>query len=370
MIFTDDQEEFPLSEGYMHTASEDLSIWVERFIEQCMLDAVSEKTIKSYKEALEPFIDFSKMHVDTTIEEISARYINRYLQYYQNRLVDILVENKKIESTDLEIVKAEIKKSKLGKNDANFYIAEQCENSLLHRSTVLKMFLKFISEKNQEEIDYTKLFRNIVKINISEKDTKHLTAEELDEIVNFISEWTSKHKRFKPRSEPQHAYRDALLLLLYAYTGARSEEVVLIRLEDITELTHNKKRFYAIKIKHGKGGKTRSIAVLKTKISKYIDYLRENLPSEKYYISSIFEKGIYINKPYHQDNIRKFSNYILNDALGIKKTGLHVFRRSYATKRLTKDNINIALVAKELGHSVAMLEQHYFKHDVTDSIQE
>ena len=369
MNFTDDPEDYRLIEDKEGSTRSNLEIWHRRFVEQAESDGLNTKSIKSYNEALLPFFEFTDIYKDVKMDDIAARFINRFLMHYQCDLARELYDKKKLELERYDKVRQELSEKKIGKNDTNFYVLEEFESTLLHRTTVLKMFLKFISTKNQEMHDYTRYFSNIKKITIAEKDTKHLTVDELDEVVDFIDKWPSCHRKYKPNSIIQDAYRNALLLLLYTYTGARSEEVVLIKLEDITEFSYKGKEFFAVKIKHGKGGKTRSIGVKREKLVKYIDYLKENLPSDDFYISALYENGMYINKPYHQNNIRKFSNYILQDALGIHKSGLHVYRRGYATKRLTKDNINIALVAKELGHSVAMLEKHYFKHDVTDTIQ-
>lgn len=367
MQFIDDEQLSPLSSG---TIDEDINFWVNQFLENKEVEKVAPKTLKSYRQALDSFQDFVKRHSDNNaIENIGAKFINRYLIEYQAQLAIALLQENKISIKDYNIVTKQKDKKFLGKNDALFEILKEFENTLTHRTTVVKMLLKFISENNSDSHDYVIIFHQIAKIKSKEKFTDYLTLQEMDEVIDFMTVWVNVYKKYKPRSSERYAYRESLLMLLYVLTGARSEEVVKIKLEDIKEFEHRSKSYYRIRIQEGKGSKIREVAVEADFIKRHIKFLRAELPENCYYLSSTYSHGAYLNKPHHQDNIRKFGNYILK-ILGINKSGLHTFRRAYATKRVVQDGVDISIVAKEMGNTAGVLERFYLKHNAEMNIKQ
>lgn len=368
-MFLDDVAEYSITENTKDDVHKNISVWVDRFLEEVELDKVSNKTKKSYSEALSIFLTFLKKNQKgLTITDIGAKFINRFLIWYQYEIA----KKKKLENGFSDEVLKEIQKiyksKKLGKNDANFTIYEEFENSLQHRLTVLKKFLKFISENNKEQFDFTKIFSNIVKIKIKDKFTDYLTVDEMQQMLQFSQMWIDVYKDYKPNSSRRYAYRDSLMLLIFLLTGARGDEVVHIKLRDISLYKKGEEPYYIIKIEHAKGGKKRSVAVEKDYIVNYITYLEKELPNENYYLSSTFVSCQYSNKRMHPNTIREFANYIMR-IIGINKKGLHAFRRGYATKRIMHDGADISIVAKELGNTSPILEKHYLKHNAEDSIR-
>jgi integrase/recombinase XerD len=367
MQFIDDELLSPLSSG---TIEEDISFWITQFIENKELEKVAPKTIKSYEQALESFKDFVVLHKDNnTMENIGAKFINRYLIEYQALLASTRYQEDKLSKEDYETVTRQADKKFLGKNDALFEILKEFENTLTHRVAVIKMLLKFISENNSNEQDYEVIFHQIAKIKIKEKFTEYLTINDIDEVIDFMTIWINVWKQYKPKSSERYAYRESLLMLLYALTGARSEEVVKIKLRDIEEFSHRNKSYYRIKIQEGKGGNIREIAIEADFIRGHIDYLKQELPDDSYYLSSTYSNGTYLNKPHHQDNIRKFGNFALK-TLGINKSGLHTFRRGFATKKVVHDGVEISTVAKMMGNTTNVLEKYYLKHNAEMNIKQ
>lgn len=360
--FSDDVAEYDLSEH--GDFEKNLKIWRDRFIDDKFASKVSPKTIKSYKNALAPFLTFCEIHKkQMDMKNISARFVNRYFIWYQQELAHAASKKNQANNSLLEKVLKESKKKTFGKNDASFEVFEAFENTLSHRLVVLKDFLKFITENNRNNQDYVKLFENFFRIKIHEKMTDYLTQTEMSSVIKEMLEWPDSFKSAnrKPRSSEKYAYRDSLLILIYCLTGARSEEVVHIKLKDIVV----NDEYYVIKIEKGKGGKKRSVAASSELLKRHIEYLEDELPNSEYYLSSTYDEkqGAYINKPMNADSIRRFSNFILK-LLSIKKSGLHATRRGYATKRIAKDGVDISTVAKELGNTTAILEKHYYKHSV------
>jgi len=367
MRFIDDDSLSPLSTG---TIDEDMQFWINQFIEQKEMERVAEKTIKGYKSALKTFLDFVIEHKDAnTMESLGARFINRYLIEYQSSLALRKIKNLKAKGVIdgfekyEEIIKQKDEKY-LGKNDAHFKILKDFENSLDHRLTVVKMLLKYISDNNEEEHDYTPIFRKLAVIKHADKFTEYITLDEMDEVISLMSVWMNVYKEYKPKTPTNSAYRDSLLMILYVLTGARSSEVVKIKLKDITEFSHDGRKYYRIRIMEGKGGKVREVGVEAGYIKKHIEFIKKELPSDDFYIASRYSSDSkqYINKHIHEDTIRRFGNFIL-EILGINKKGLHVFRRGYATKRVVHDKVEISVVAKEIGNTINVLEKYYLKHN-------
>jgi len=357
--FSDDIAAYHLQKSTL-TPYKNLKKWQARWKEDLIMHKCSEKTIKGYIHATNILLFFAKKHRKIDLTMIGAKYINRCILDYQITLAEDKYKHAKVSAEELTRLKKERKKKNIGKNDANFTIYEIFENTLSHRVTIIKMFLRFITENNKELHDYTRIFKSIVNVKIQDKFTDHLTKQELFSVLELMHVWVDVFKQYKPKSSIYSAYRDALCLIIYALTGARSSEVVYIKLKDIVEHVQGDEVYYIIKIENGKGGKKRSVAIKKPHIEKFINYMRSNLPSEEYYLSSTYKKG-YTNKPLSPDTIRVFSNFILRH-LNINKTGLHAYRRAYVTKRIGEDKVDVSIVAKEVGNTVAILEKHYLKH--------
>lgn len=357
----DDIAEYRLQDT-AKTPFRNLKVWLDRWEEHLYSKKISPKSIKSYKDGITTFFDFVKRHRKIPIDKIGARYINRYLIDYQIKVATDKCERRRLDRSTLNMLIAEAKEKSIGKNDANFTVLEDFENTLSQRITIVKMFLKFITENNKEQHDFTRIFDHVAKVKVGEKFTDHLTPEELLKVVEFMQIWPQIYKQYRKRRYTiQHAYRDAILMIIYAETGARSEEVVHIKLEDVVLYAKNSIDRYILKIEKGKGGKKRKVAILKNHLHEIIEYLKEKLPGDDYYLSSTHSKEGYNKKPLHPNRIREFSNFIM-DILGIHKTGLHALRRGYVTKRIGSDEVDISVVAKEVGNTTAILEKHYLKH--------
>ena len=354
MNYLDDLDLYPLAIKD-NTSYKNLLIWLNRWLDELTINKVSHRTIKAYKEAIYNFLKFVRYN-KIDIEKISARYINRYLINYQIELAD------KKNITKVADLKKEAKLPKIGRNDANFTILEEFENTLNHRVIVLKMFLKYITENNSDLHDYTKLFSNIANIKIQEKLTDYLTPKELEQVIEHLLSWDIEFKNYYPKASKYESIRNALLMLILATTGARGDEVIHIKLKDIKDFFKDDVHYYIINIEEGKGGKKRRVIVQAKYLKKYIEYIKSVIPDNSYYISSTRRNKFYTNKPVHINSFRTYSNNMLK-LIGIDKQGLHIFRRGYATKRIGIDKIDISIVAKELGNTTSILEHHYLKYN-------
>lgn len=350
--FQDDLAEWELNSG--QGLSQTIEIWLERYIAQKYAQAVSPKTIKSYREAIVPFMTYSHQYESMMeIEDITAKFINNYLLWYQEHLAQDDFVNQKIDQTVYNEVMSN-RKANRGRNDAKLTITYKYEKSLSHRLTVLKQLLSFISENNKEQKDFTLLFKYFTKIKVQKRSTDYLTNEELEELIAFMKEWPRLFKEYKPKSSERYAYRNALIVLLYCLTGARSDEVISLKMEHILESSYKDDNghihhFYTIQYHTTKGDKYREVVVHKAMIEPYVKYMQTALPDSTYTISSTYTKGHYTNKKMNDSEMYLFVTWALH-TMGIKKSGRHIIRRGYATKELA-DGKDLAIVALELGHT-------------------
>lgn len=350
--FQDDLAQWDLNSGlgFLNT----IEVWLERYIAQKYAQGVSPKTIKSYREAIVPFMTYSHQYESMMeIEDVTAKFINNYLLWYQENLTQDDFANRKIDQSILNEVMSN-RKSNRGRNDAKLTIAYKYEKSLSHRLTVLKQLLSFISENNKEQKDFTQLFKYFSKIKVQKRSTDYLTNEELEELIAFMKEWPFIFKLYKPKSSERYAYRNTLIVLLYCLTGARSDEVISLKMEHILESSYKDDNghihyFYTIQYHTTKGDKYREVVVHKNMIEPYVKYMQTALPDSTYTISSTYTKGHYTNKKMSDVDMYLFVTWALHN-MGIKKSGRHIIRRGYATKELS-DGKDLAIVAMELGHT-------------------
>lgn len=351
----DDISEYPLSQEGL-SPSKNFEVWYERWVESKL--SLSEHTHRSYRYAINSFISFSNKHSEIPIHKIGARYINRYLMWYQYELA-----KDKATKEDLLCMEKELASPSVGKNDLKFKVYLEYENTLSQRIVILRTFLKFISWNNIEQHDFTRFFKDIRKIKLHDKITPSLSSLELNMVIKYMKEWLVLYKDHKKKGSLRYAYREALLIVLHATTGARGAEVLQIRLHDIKLVKVDNKYMYKVTILKGKGHRTRSVAVEKGYLKQYIDFFTEEFNGENVYLSSTFKNGVYLDKPMDINTFRVFSNKIFSH-LGIEKKGLHSFRRGFATQKVMRENVNAAKVAKMIGNSTATLEKSYIKHEI------
>ena len=343
--------------------SKDIKYWCVLFLRTKQSD-ISQKTIKSYIQALKTFYLFAKQYDEQIgLSQVSDRFINHYIMWYQIQLAKRALQYGKINESTFKKINRLPHSKKLGPYCNLFDIHEQFESSISQRIVVLKAFFSYISAENREQVDLTKAFNHAKKIKINEKMTDYLTAEELEKTIKYAQKWPDNYKGYFPRGSERTAYRNSMLLLMYCLTGARTEELLWVRGRDIKlRKDDSGEEFYIVDILKGKGGKRRKVAFKKHYLQRHIEYMNSELPDENYFYSSTFRAGKYTKNHMTDKAIRDFQNTIMK-LQGIDKTGLHTIRRAYATVRIGKDKIQIAEVAKELGNTIAILEKHYFKNN-------
>jgi len=211
----------------------------------------------------------------------------------------------------LEVTHADIMKALMEmKNKRNL-----SNSSLARKISSIKSFYRFLVE--MEYIDKNPT----VKIEPPKKEQKIpevLTEEEIREMLNYAKG------------------RDKLLIMMFAYTGARLSEIVNLTWEDIN-FEENYIKFY------GKGRKER-IVPLHPELVEMLLELRNELGTTR-----IFN----ISKRRIQQIIEKISDFSIG-----KKIHPHQLRHTFATI-LLKKGVDLRTIQELLGHAKLDTTQIY-----------
>ena len=246
----------------------------------------------------------------------------------------------------------------LSKNTIRIYLINyyQWKKFIEDKNPTKKLFVNFIKQyqKNHKPASVHLMYSSIISIFRFEKRWKLIN--EVKDIKLPKSEFTLKPtisiKEFndvkdKIVFEMWKDQRDWLMFCFMFLTGVRVSELLSINLK---EIKNNKLLI------NGKGNKTRII---------YINsYLEELINSWKFNKIAINTRKK--NLSYKQINIR-----ILNFCIKYfnKEITPHGLRRSYATN-LLKNNINLEIVRKTLGHSNINSTSRYIQYTDEEILNE
>ncbi len=271
----------------------DIKNWINSFINEKKVLGSSNNTIIQYTHILERFYEYCAKFDDMSIDEINRQFITSYIIYRENSLKKMADSTKSI------------------------------------NIIVIKSFLKYITENNDEQIDLTKNLDKI-KIKLKSKEPKHFTDKEVEKIIIFLNSYVKSNKLL--------SNRNSLIIKMFLYTGIRAFEILDFKISDLDYL----EEFDVYKYKLiGKGNKER-IVYIKPSI---IEYELENLKKMGIDKIAITSKDRLMDKR----EIYSIVERILKKA-GIRKKGLHIFRHTFAM-RLVKNNVNLSTIKEFLGHS-------------------
>ncbi|MFN8771084.1 MAG: tyrosine-type recombinase/integrase [Neisseriaceae bacterium] len=272
---------------------------------------LSKNSIYSIKVVLERFYDFVAEEF-TENEIITISDINKYfLSNYLNKLTT----------------------NNLNKNSQKLHL------------TIIKNFLQFLADTDTHTYGQLKENINGLKIKTEHKEKESLTQNEQKLLLNYLTKLDSTNSFL--------SQRNSLLIKILLYTGIRISELTNLKWEHITEFNNNQELVYTLLIK-GKGNKERYTYIVHNLISKNIAYLSENSEKSEYIFTTTH--GNICNRSVLFEVVK----HILSKA-GITKTGLHIFRHTFARTLVDRD-INLSTIKDLLGHSnITITAQFYAK---------
>lgn len=287
----------------------DLVKWLNLYLQEVSNKNLSPRTMEIYKGVLEGFIEYSRGYQgEANIEDINRLFLNGYLADKENH------------------------SKKFGPSSKKLHI------------TVLKTFFTFITENNDNNADYEKMFKKMkVKVDIKEKPS--LSEDEIIKTLNSLE----KEKK-APRNRLIN-YRNVLLCKVFLYGGLRVSELLPFRICDFKYDPDN--NVYAMLIV-GKGNKERFTYVPAEMITDELEVLREE-KGEGWGICTT-RNGTVINR----SNLWTIISGMFRRA-GVDQRGLHILRHTFA-RRLVNNNVNLKTISELLGHAdVSITAKFYAK---------
>ncbi len=197
------------------------------------------------------------------------------------------------------------------------------------------------------------------------------TREEVDFLLNFMKEWSTKG-RLSVEREMRPLLRDYAEMLLY--TGMRhGTEALGIAWKDITWYSDKGKKYLRIWVDGKTGGrwliaKHEAVEVLKRLHSRQEDIKR--LGFEDLLKSTNQQKIFRFSDGYQPPSLNGTFRRLMREC-GLEKgedgqnRTLYSIRHTYATLELLEKGTNIHTLAKQMGNSAAMIERHYSKLTAT-----
>lgn len=237
--------------------------------------------------------------------------------------------------------------NKITTQNISDYIEEQSTKfsirTVYNRKVTLKLFLDWLYSNNIIDFDGKTLFSSIPTVK-GASITSYYTNNEIQTIINNMPNNTSKEKR------------DFVIVLLFAYTGMRLEDVRTLTLDSI-DWNNN-----LIKFIQSKNSSEIIITMPKDLRLALIDYLKNSrYDSNSNYV--FVNKG---NKLFSSDYFTSVVSFAITDAaieIDGRKHGCHTFRHSLATNMLNNNEL-LSTIIKILGHIYhKSVSDDYIKYD-------
>lgn len=219
------------------------------------------------------------------------------------------------------------------------------------RIAALKSFCKYCIKQDNKYAQYMASMCSVAKVRVPKtNEVKHLTKEQIKLLLSL------------PDPKTRIGFRDLCFMVIAYQTGARKDELLNIKLGDISE----DKGSYTIKL-HGKGNKTRRVPMLADGISYIKSYLAKfhSRSDNDTYLFYTNHKGVKTKMvPSTVDAIlnkyQKLAKQV--DAKFPDSLHCHIFRHSIAT-HMVQDGLPLVFIKDFLGHSDITTTQIYLRAD-------
>ncbi len=275
---------------------------------------LSEKTIYNIHVTLKRFYNYIALECGEnntlTLNDINKYFLNNYL----NKLTN----------------------DNIGKNTQKLHL------------TIIKGFILFIAASDIKNYKFLKSSIENLKIKTEQKEKDSFSQNDQKELIN--------HLNTLDMSLQYLSQRNSLILKMLLFTGLRISELINIKWSDITEYQDDNHGLIYSFLIQGKGNKERFIYLTHDLVHENIQYLQK----KRY-------NNVFLFTTTHGNQCNRSMLYVVVNHLllnaGISKTGLHIFRHTFARNLVNKD-INLATIKDLLGHTnISMTAQFYAKSD-------
>ena len=302
---------------------------------------------------------YTKLYINTkqsqNLSKHSLNTINKVLDVFYEFLADEYANNDKLNIKDIN------------RYFINNFLLFLTQNGLNDNSqklylTILKSFLYFIADYDTQynfiKTNNTKLSITSIKIKTQSKEKPFFTKNEQQLIINLLTKLDNTRSYL--------AQRNSLMIKLLLFTGLRASELINIKWSDINDVNDDTHGIIYNILIMGKGRKERYIYMQYSLIAKNLDYLQDY--SNNHFTSSASSsksQAPYIFTSTHGNQCDTSMLYVVMQHIltkaGITKSGLHIFRHTFARNLVDKD-INLSTISELLGHSnIGITAQFYAK---------
>ena len=209
--------------------------------------------------------------------------------------------------------------------------------------TIVKSFLRHISEENRDQVDLTVAYRRI-KIKREKKIPSTLTRNEAYRLLEHVEE-----KAYTKRD--YLSVRDSLIVKLLLFTGMRVSSLLNLKMHDFAAIEYDGEKLYEIHIMQ-KGRKENRVYIIADEISWELERLKELGIQERIFFSKSFKEldriGLYKRL---ESLFRKVG--IMN------KKGIHIFRHTFV-KFKREEGVDLSTIKALLGHSSITTTIHIY----------
>lgn len=277
-----------------------LSSAFDEFILDKQCDGLSKRTIASYNQKIMWFIDY----VDNIeCSKLTLADVKKYVRYLQN--------------------KTKPSGEPLSSGAIQTYIRH------------LRVFLNYLYNKKYTDID----FLRDIKLPKAIKKVEEILTD--DEIILIFAFYRNQKPTF-------YSTRNVAVISLLLDTGIRADELCNIKYNDVN-FDYN-----YIKIR-GKGAKERMVKlspIVKRYIYRYLKFRRiKNNKVDSLFVNKSGEKFTY-------NCLKKITTNLKKD-LYIDRIHPHLFRHTFATRKILVDGVDLFTLQVTLGHETLDMTRKY-----------
>jgi len=216
------------------------------------------------------------------------------------------------------------------------------------RLYALHAFFDYVMTEEPEYMEHCQRILKISGMETPDKPARYLTVTDLERILS------------SPDISNKRGRRHLTLLTVLYDTGARVSELVDIRIQDV------RLEFPAVITLHGKGGKERTVVIMKQTAALLQSYFAENRIDPKVH----FDMPLFWNS--HRQKltrsgityiVKKYSEEAILENPGVPlKISPHTFRHTKAM-HLVQANVNPIYIKDYLGHANLSTTEIYARAD-------
>lgn len=278
--------------------------WAIEFVKAKKVEGLSSNALRIYEQQLKHFLTFCASQALEHFSQITTSDIRNYLLWLENE----------------------------GHNPGGMHVAYR----------VLKTFFRWYDLEAEPEN-----WRNpVTKVKAPRLDEEPLEPVDIGDVRAMLETCDNTFL----------GKRNRAMLLFLLDTGLRAREVLSIDLQDINLVTGN------VLLRHGKGGKPRSVFIGKESRKALRAYLRERIDNNK---------ALWIT----DDQTKRLAYGGLRTLLerhaklaGIAAPSAHDFRRAFAISML-RNGVDLVTLARLMGHTSLKVLQRYLKQ-LPEDLQE